>query len=141
VVAAHKLWLGLIRESLRQYGISLNECQLILYLNCADAIPTAAAFASRSGMARSNVSKLVDGLRKKGFLGVETSEIDRRYQKIFLLPLSQSIVEMIEENLHKMTDSLMSGFSDEERQISRTLLAKVDMNLTKFSEEGAIVNE
>jgi DNA-binding MarR family transcriptional regulator len=77
----------------------------------------------------SDVSRLVERLRKAGLVERKSSEIDRRAVDVQITSKGLSLLEIVDKDLPDLEDSLKLSLSEEEIVILNSLLDKV---LTRY---------
>jgi MarR family transcriptional regulator, multiple gene regulator MgrA len=77
----------------------------------------------------SDVSRLVERLRKAGLVERKSSEIDRRAVDVQITAKGLSLLEIVDKDLPDLEDSLKLSLSEEEITTLNTLLDKV---LTRY---------
>lgn len=77
----------------------------------------------------SDVSRLVERLRKAGLVERKSSEIDRRAVDVMITAKGLSLLETVDKDLPDLEDSLKLSLSEEEMLTVNTLLDKV---LTRY---------
>jgi DNA-binding MarR family transcriptional regulator len=129
----HKIMVLLTKDSMKDVDVSPNECQLFMYLSNSHIEPTATKFSEFAHIVRPNVSRMVEKLRKNGYIKVEYSQTDKRSQRLVLMDKSEKILELIEISLKNFLGVLTEGFSAEEHAELQTLIKKMDANLDKYN--------
>jgi DNA-binding MarR family transcriptional regulator len=88
--------------------------------------------AELSGVTKGNITGLVDGLERDGYVRREDSGEDRRVTPIALTESGRKLVEMVlPDRLRRIAD-LMGELSGSERKTLVALLMKVQAGLTAF---------
>lgn len=64
---------------------------------------------------KGSTSALISGLEKKGFVRREKDPDDKRAYKILITPKAEEIRPIIKKVFRNWTESLMQGFSDQEK--------------------------
>jgi len=77
----------------------------------------------------SDVSRLVERLRKAGLVERKSSEIDRRAVDVMITPKGLTLLETVDKELPDLEDSLKLSLTEDEMLTVNTLLDKV---LTRY---------
>ena len=112
----------------KKYGLTRAEIDLLLYLRHSSD-RTASAAADYLMQARSNVSKNVEELTRRGLIQGTRNEKDRRCVRLQLLPVAEPLLDDAETALNRFYDRLMTGFSPEEKCQLQDMLKRLDVNI------------
>lgn len=85
--------------------------------------------AARLGLSESNVSVLVEALRKNGLLHRMRSKVDRRRSVLLLSESGQQLVMLLSSARTKVSEALLEGIRPEQISNLRSLLAELDQRL------------
>ncbi len=78
---------------------------------------------------RSTTAKAVGKLIKQGYMRKERSEKDKRSYKLFPTPRARQAYDVLRNVEDKAAESALSNFSDDEKMMVLTLLAKMRKNV------------
>lgn len=87
------------------------------------------------GITRSTASKVVNLMVEKGYIVRERVQGDARLKKLVLTPKAEGVAEFLYQNCMSMEETLLSGFSDEERVQFREYLERAKDNISKCYRE------
>lgn len=91
--------------------------------------------AERSGVTRGNITGLVDGLERDGYVKREESEDDRRVTLIALTAAGRRLIEKVLPDRFGRIAGLMGGLSASDRKTLVSLLTKVRAGLPAMKRE------
>ncbi len=110
---------------------------LVLTVLGEDGPVPISALAERTGSANSTVSGIVDRLEKLGLAKRRRSETDRRVIYVSATEKYQEMRSRAATNVNGYFQSMMSGLTQEEREMVATALKKLDEALTRQDEREA----
>jgi len=96
---------------------------------------THSELAELSGVTRANITGLVDGLERDGYVKREDSGADRRVRPISLTPVGQQLIEDVLPDRFAWINTLMGGLSASECKTLVALLMKVRAGLSALKRE------
>ncbi len=79
---------------------------------------------------KNSITKIVDGLEKKGLIVRQRSETDRRSNTLILTPLAQQMKADAKEKGIFMLDRILDGISEDELRNFLTTLGKMLQNMS-----------
>lgn len=113
-------------EILARYGIAEGRLLVLgLLLEHHPQLLSHSELAELSGVTKGNITGLVDGLERDGYVKRQESVADRRVMPIALTPSGRRLIEEILPDHFKRIVGVMSTLSVSERQSLVSLLAKV----------------
>lgn len=129
---------------LRPYGSSLGlacgQPRVISYLAVHERA-TQREMASFFGMDPAAVSRMLDALEKGGFVTVEANPGDRRTKRLRLTDSGRALVMPWEERCAEIDETMLDGFTDEERESFIGYLERARKNMVARRAEEAGVRE
>lgn len=84
---------------------------------------------------RSTASKVIDLMEQKGLVERQTVPSDARLRKLVLTPKAEEISELFESDRILLEETLMQGFSEEEKQTLLSFIARMKLNLENGTKE------
>lgn len=134
-------YLKVTQHASRQFRIHFGKLDLTfpqaLVLNClleGSPVPIS-VLAERAGSANSTVSGIVDRLERMGLVERERSKEDRRVIYVGLTEEYRARQSDIAANVHSYFATLLDALDDEEKEIIRNGLLKLDEVLSRDGEE------
>lgn len=124
-----KLYDRLVTSMARQYGLSCNEVNVLLFLANHPGCDTAKAISELRCISKSNVSRAVDSLTRQGFLTSCEDEKDRRILHLSIQPAAASLITDAQITQEKYLSCIYDGFTAEECRVLNHLLSKVADNI------------
>jgi DNA-binding MarR family transcriptional regulator len=85
--------------------------------------------ADKIAVSRAAVTSIIDGLETSGLIERQDAPNDRRMQVIQLTTLGNILLEQMMPAHYQRTANLMSGLTEVERTLLRTLLEKIEQGL------------
>lgn len=124
------------RQDFVRYGLGEGRfVVLVLLLEQQPRSLSHSELAELSGVTKGNITGLVDGLERDGFVKREDSGADRRVRPISLTPVGQHHIEKIMPDHFSRVASVMGGLSVSERKTLAALLLKVQAGLSALKPE------
>lgn len=132
MAAAKKSYSKLLDPVCRQWDLTRNELDVLLFLHNNPEFDRAADIVSRRGIAKSHVSLGVASLEEKGLLIRRFDSNDRRMAHLELLPQGREIAAQARDIQMHYFSALYQGISEEEFEIWRRITRKVCDNIENF---------
>lgn len=132
IMAIEKLYRELLLSHCQGLNLNLNELYILSFLiNNPDKNSFSDIVEFRL-LPKSNVSKGVDALVKKGLLSRVKEEGDKRKAKLSLLPSAALAQKAIEEARRDFFSSLFDGFSGKQKSDCLLLAKKMEDNARAY---------
>ncbi|SCG82537.1 MarR family transcriptional regulator [Proteiniborus sp. DW1] len=135
-----KLYEKLFYPILKEFGLSQNEADVLLFLFNNKPLDTAKDIVEYRAISKSLISKSVDLLIKKGYLSSEVDKVDRRSVHLKIKPTAIPIVEKLHEIQKDYFTLLLRNVTDEEYDVFETVLSKIYRNITDELDKGNSFN-
>lgn len=129
MASARKSYSRLLDPICREWKLTRNELDIMLFLYNNPECNRAADIVSHRGIAKSHVSLGVASLEEKGMLLRRFSEQDRRTAHLELLERGQIIAAQAREKQMQYFSALYQGISREEFEIWKNIMRKVRDNI------------
>lgn len=113
----------------RQYGLTRNELDVILFLANNPGFDRAADIVSIRQMAKSHVSLSVNNLEQRGFLTREFETTDRRVAHLTLTEAALPIAGEGQEIQQRFFRKIFAGLTQEELILFGTIQEKICRNI------------
>jgi len=124
------------KETLARYGLSEGRLHVLALLLEHHPHPLShSELAERSSVTKGNITGLVNGLERDGYVRREDSGQDRRVSFISLTSMGQQLIENILPNYFTRLAALMGELSIDERKTLVSLLTKLHAGLPAFKGE------
>lgn len=118
----------------REWGLTRNELDVILFLANNPALDRAVDIVTRRGLSKSHVSLSVSTLESKGLLLRQEDEADRRTVHLKLTPQAFRAAEAGQEAQRAFFDRIHTGISPEEIAVWRSMGEKISENIKRLEE-------
>ena len=118
-----------IRQVAEKHQMTKLEIDILLFLNNNPSFDTAKEIVTLRALSKSNVSKAVEALHKRGFLSIVEDRSDRRTQHLRIETAAAAIVREAAAAQQHFFDVLYRGVSEDERFILKTVQDKMIQNL------------
>jgi DNA-binding MarR family transcriptional regulator len=87
------------------------------------------------GKKPANITRILDRLENKKWVERRLNPADRRSSLIFLTLSGEQIIEKVSKDFEAYSSWFIAGVSNEEEQIFRNVLEKIDKNITILMQE------
>ena len=111
-----------------QYGLTMNELSVLLFLANNPALNTARDILQLRALAKSHVCMSVDALARRGLLAQQTDEKDKRRVRLFVTKAGQPAARAGQAAQQAFFARLHAGVTAEEFGVLRTVLGKMLQN-------------
>ena len=118
----------------REWGLTRNELDVILFLANNPALDRAVDIVTRRGLSKSHVSLSVSTLESKGLLLRQEDETDRRTVHLKLTPQAFRAAEAGREAQRAFFDRIHAGITPEEIAVWRSMGEKISENIKRLEE-------
>ncbi len=124
----------LLRQRLAQplcaeFGLSSREIDVLSFLYNNSELNTARDVTERLKIAKSNLSPMLDRLEKNGWLCAEPDPESRRLKRLVLRREREQELKRLIEYQNVFFNIFTQGFTVEEIETLRNLLARMDANV------------
>lgn len=137
LVKAKKSYDKLLEPVCKQWGLTRNELDVLLFLYNNPRFDRAADIVSRRGIAKSHVSLSVANLESGGLLKRRFEPADRRTAHLELTEQGRHIAQEGRETQQRFFSALYAGISGEEFAVWKAITQKVCGNIEKLNETPA----
>ena len=120
-----------------QYGLTMNELSVLLFLANNPGLDTARDVAELRGLGKSQVSQAVEGLSKRGFLRREADGGDRRVVHLLIAPSGEPLAREAQRIQGRCARDITSGLTPEERSQLETLAEKIAAGVEALAGKGS----
>jgi DNA-binding MarR family transcriptional regulator len=117
-----------VDAELRRYGLTLSQRDVLLTLWDEGPLDQR-SLRDRLGLEQSSVSRLVDGLVRRGWVRVEADAADRRVRLASLTPEGRALLQHTPGASELAGEMMVAGLTDEERGELLRLLQHCAHNL------------
>ena len=125
----NKAYTKIIRQVAEEHQMTKLEIDILLFLNNNPSFDTAKDIVALRALSKSNVSKAVEALHKRGYLQIAEDKKDRRTQHLYIETAASHIVNQAATAQQHFFELLYKGISDEERRILKSVQDKMIQNL------------
>ena len=134
MAAAKKNYGRLLEPICRQWDLTRNELDVMLFLYNNPEFDRAADIVSRRGLAKSHVSMSVASLEQRALLVRCFDEQDHRIAHLKLTPAAVSIAEEARQKQMRYFSAIYAGITEEEFILWRKITEKVCSNIESFNQ-------
>lgn len=124
----------LLEPICQRWALTRNEMDVVLFLYNNPSLDRAADIVSCRGIAKSHVSQSVASLEKRGFLGKQTDEADRRTVHLKLTAAALPAAQAGKAAQQDLGRRLLRDFSAEELELWWALWDRVRRNIETLEE-------
>ena len=132
MASAQKYYAKLMEPLCKTWELTRNELDILLFLYNNPEFDRAADIVSRRGIAKSHVSLSVTNLEKRELLERRFDENDRRTAHLILTEQGSAIAVQGRELQQQYFAAMYQGISQEELQIWKKIVLKVQDNIRNF---------
>lgn len=119
----------------KKYNLTKLDAHALIFFSVDEHDPTASEFSKCGSYPKSNVSKSLLGLSKKGLVIMESQKEDRRYQDVILTEKGKQIAKEIREEINPIISKLSKGIEDEEKMAMFSAMRKLKNNIDILMKE------
>ncbi|MDL2233879.1 MarR family winged helix-turn-helix transcriptional regulator [Ruminococcaceae bacterium OttesenSCG-928-L11] len=131
---ATKLYQRCFLDITREYGLSQNEKDVLLFLSHNATCNTASDIAKYRSISKSLVSKSVDSLVHRGYLELHPDRHDRRCVHLHPTAEAAPLLRQLHQAQLGFFEALGEGLSREERDTLLRLMAKIGDNIAHMDD-------
>lgn len=113
---------------IESYGVTQTMLDVLLFLNNNPSHDTAQAICNLRGIAKSNASRAVDDLVKRGYLGRGADADNRRVVHLRILPPAQPLVAEAARLQQAHLEQLLDGVAPEDWTAAIRVMERVADN-------------
>ena len=128
------------REAAREEGLGITEMQVLMSLDNG-WFDTARDICRVWSLSRSQVSKAVDQLTRRGYVQARQDQADRRVMHLALQPAAEPVLAKMSQAKERFIHQMVQGVTEEEFDAFDSMAKKVAANLQVFPEASAKANE
>ena len=111
---------------LKEFGVTEPQFNVLRILRGAKGIPLTVQRIQRDMVQQSsNVTRIIDKLKVKGFVNRKECPTNRRKMDITITELGLNVLEEMDEKLQAFHDSMMTNLNDEELETLKNLIIKL----------------
>lgn len=118
---------------LRPYGLTLEQFIPLKHLFLEPGV-TQRELCEGTKKTPANMTRLLDRLEKKSLVERRENPEDRRASLVFLTDKGEALVDEVSSLFESYSDEIAVGITEEEQQITRNVLKKMENNIQKISE-------
>lgn len=131
-----KLKENIYKPVAKDYGLSLLDIKVLLFLNDHDMYDTARDIVEIHYLTKSYVSKAIDTLIEKGYLKRKQDLHDRRCIHLELQKKAMPIIDFVKVKQDELIGILFNGLTGEELDTMRCVAEKISRNITEVLERA-----
>lgn len=116
-------------NTMENYDMTQFEVDVLGFIHFYPEYDTAKQISELRRLPKANVSVAVDRLTKKGYLHGERDVNDRRVIHLKITDNADDAINSITEEYDKFLDTLLSGFTEKEKETWQLLEKKMSVNI------------
>lgn len=128
-----KLYNHCFDEIQREYGLTANERDVLLFLYNNQGCNTAADIVKYRSISKSLVSKSVESLTGRGLLQSRQGTGDRRQTHLHITPEAREIATELAQAQRQFFEMLGEDIAEEEWNAFRAVIKKIKDNADRYS--------
>ncbi|MBD8837023.1 MULTISPECIES: MarR family winged helix-turn-helix transcriptional regulator [Paenibacillus] len=114
-------------ESIKELGLSSQQGKVIDYIyENQDNHIIQKDLADRFHLRGASVTSMLQGLEQKGFIERKIPTNNERQKNIYVLPKAVDLIEDFNNSFQKVEDEIVQALNDEEKQILKKLLIRIN---------------
>lgn len=117
----------------KEFGMPFSNIQILCMLS--ERNMTIGEISTHLGIAKPNITPLLDSMRNRGLLERSRNEQDRRIVNVRLLPEGQELAERVKKSIADQVVAWPSSFSHSDLKRLNNALALLNSVAQHFSEE------
>ncbi|MGL5615759.1 MAG: MarR family winged helix-turn-helix transcriptional regulator [Sarcina sp.] len=114
---AKKLYKKFLEENTKEYGLSQNEIEILMFLKRNSKQNTAKNIVEYSGISKGMISRTIDGLISKGIIKLEKDRKDKRIARLKIVENSKELIESLEKASTEFITIIFNGIPRENVKI------------------------
>ena len=118
-------------EYVKHIGITRSQWWVLVYLARHDGM-TQTDLADLLDLGKAALGGLIDRLEESGFIERRADAIDRRAKRIYLTSVGARTVKDMQGMSHEMSERILDGLDESERQQLAQMLTHVKKNLVSL---------
>ncbi|CAM3572378.1 MarR family transcriptional regulator [Paenibacillus lupini] len=114
-------------ESIKELGLSSQQGKVIDYIyknQNKDIIQK--DLADRFHLRGASITSMLQGLEQKGYIERKIPANNERQKNIYVLPKAIELIESFNDSFQKVEDEVVQALTDEEKQILKKLLVRIN---------------
>ncbi len=124
------------REVTQKYGLQVIDLIVLRFLSGSGSRNTLADMEKLCLFTKGHLSQSVKRLQESGYLRSETDPKDRRRVHNYLTDKSSEVVADFNAATDNAMDSMLRGFSDEEKEELVRCIRKINSNIQDYIQEN-----
>ena len=118
-----------VSNALAQMDLTSAQGHIMGFLSHREEPPCSRDIEEAFHLSHPTVSGLLARLEKKGFIEFRPDPDDRRCKRIYMLPKGNACHETIHRIICENEDKVVTGFSDDEKELFEQLLMRAIANM------------
>jgi DNA-binding MarR family transcriptional regulator len=124
---------NLMQELLQDYELYPGQPPLMFSLE-REPGRSQNELAKELGIQKATLTVMLNRMEKTGLVRRESDARDQRISRIFLTDKGKGLLVRLQRTLDVLEEQAMKGFSEEEKQGMREMLARIEKNLRELKE-------
>jgi DNA-binding MarR family transcriptional regulator len=123
-----KMHFKTVVQELEKIGLYKGQPPVLFMLYKNDGI-TQNEIAEKMHISKATLTKMLQRMEKNDFITRKKDEKDKRITRVYITEKSIKLKPLIDEKLKNINDTSFNNFSNEEKELMKSLLLKVYFNL------------
>ncbi|ANY66437.1 MarR family transcriptional regulator [Paenibacillus sp. BIHB 4019] len=117
-------------ESIKELGLNAQQGKIIGYIyENQETELIQRDLADRFHLRGASITAMLQGLEQRGFIERKIPVNNERQKNIYVLPKAVELIEDFNESFQKVEDEIVQVLSEDEKQILKELLIKINERL------------
>ena len=112
--------------------ITWKQFFAIICINLCKEPPTLNDLSEVMGSSHQNVKQILLKLEKRGFVTLETDEIDKRKQRILITDSCREYCQKNDEQSRKIIQQIFEGINEDDLSVTIRTIMKMERNVSKL---------
>lgn len=115
-------------DFMRPLGVTRSQWWVLAYLSRHDGM-IQSDLAAALDLGKAALGGLIDRLEASGFIVRRADDVDRRAKRVYLAQMGTQVVKEMNVRSHEMSERILEGLENSERQQLADMLNRVKQNL------------
>lgn len=130
-----KLFDKSLKDIAKKYNLTKSEVFILSIINHNPNTLKSCNIVKKHNFSKAHVSQVINSLKEKKYIDLNTDSVDKRYQKIELLTKSKDIFKDLEESFAKNLKIIKKGLTKDDVSAFINIIDRIINNLKENEEE------
>lgn len=121
-------------DFMKPLNITRSQWWVLAYLSRHDGM-IQSDLASVLELGKAALGSLLDRLEVSGLVRRGPDDMDRRAKRVYLAPAGSHLIKEMQQRSHDMSERVLEGLDENERNVLAELLGRVKANLIELSKK------